>query len=90
MEINVVNEGGKGAGLQFHLEGTKLFFYFFARLEYDGFKVGLSSENFNHANSNAISTEAELKVGGMIKVVARFERNLGTINVLQEDPNHSF
>lgn len=77
------SECGKGAGLQFFFKDTT--FFFFTRLEYDGFKVGLSASSFEDADSNATSTEAELIVN-RIKVVVNYRINSGTINIQTFEP----
>ena len=67
-----------GAGFEFQLGSDN--FYFWTRLDYGGFKVGLSVISFGDADANATSTVARLTVG-KLDVTASYVGNSGSINV---------
>ena len=76
--VNINSVEGGSAGLKFQLGDD--YFFFSTRLDYNGFKVGLSNSSFTDADSNAISIKAELKVGNL-DIVADYISNSGSINV---------
>ena len=78
--VGVIMSGDAGgkAGLEFQFGDVS--FFFSTRLEYNGFTVGPSPTSFDDADSNATSTQAELKVGHL-DVIANYIGNSGSINV---------
>jgi hypothetical protein len=54
--VSIDSEAGGSAGLEFQFGEVN--FFFLTRLDYNGFKVGLSASNFTDADSNATSTTA--------------------------------
>lgn len=76
--VNMSSDAGGKAGIEFQLGEDS--FFFSTRLDYSGFKVGLSPTNFDDADSNATSSSYELKVGHLY-VIASYIGNSGSINV---------
>jgi hypothetical protein len=76
--VNMSSDAGGKAGLEFQLGEDS--FFFSTRLDYSGFKVGLSPTSFDDADSNATSSSDGLKVGHL-DVIANYIGNSGSINV---------